>query len=98
MSTVKSYRFDDQEIYNLNELCKELGLSEHAVISKALDHYQLQVLTSEGFSVVCDFKNSVDGINTCAVQTFIEEVNEFTNFKTAFYLDGDKIAFEFKEE
>ena len=98
MSTVKSYRFDDQDIYNLKELCNELGISEHAVISKALAYYQLQVLNSEGFSVVCDFKDSVDGINTCAVQTFIEEVNEYTNFKTAFYLDGDKVAFEFKEE
>lgn len=98
MSTVKSYRFDSQELYNLQQLCEELGLSEHAVIGKALEHYQLQVLNSEGFSVVCDFKDSIDGINTCAVQTFIEQVNEYTCFKTAFYLDGDKVAFELKED
>lgn len=99
MSKVNSYRFDDQSLFRLETLSESLGISEKGIIEKALDNYfDKWILEFKGYErVTVDFHKNLEGVNTGIVNTFIEEIEEYTNFKVYQYADCDQVEFYLEE-
>ena len=95
--TPVNFRLDSQTLYNLEFIQEHLGIDKTEIVTQAIDLF-VDCITKNPDEVNCDFHDCLYGINNSLVQTFIEQVNEFTIFKTFMYGNGDQIIFKLKEE
>lgn len=99
MSKVSSYRFEDKSQLIMDRLTKRYGISEKSIIEVALDHLWDEYQNKDkGENVVTvDFEENMDGVNNNLVELFIQEIEEFTNFKLCCYDNDDKVQFYLEE-
>ena len=97
MSTVKSFRLNDNELYQIEELANVLDLSEREILRLALDNLEEKTFSTASNIVTCDFDKSLNGVNTPIVNEFIKAVESNTSFKVRMYEDGHIVSFLKKE-
>ena len=98
MSTVKSFRLNEYE-ENLLESCTMKGFTSHQTIVNALEYYLDNVVSKvQDFDLILNFDEMPEGVNNPMVDTFIKQVCNGTNFKSAMFLDGDCIGLKLKKD
>lgn len=97
MSTVKSFRLNDSELYQIEELANVLDLSERDILRLALDNLEKKTFSTAANIVTCDFEKSLNGVNTPIVNEFIKDIDLNTSFKVRMFEDGHVVSFVKKE-